>query len=172
MMVELKPCPFCGSKADYKDDGQYGYAYCTCCLARTDERYSWRDSEWKRSVASEWNTRVGTAEEHKRLRKELKDAIKARELNFEYADELAKEIAKYFGIDIGDYTPINNPLENALKAIQYKDMLDLIERDKPKEPIVKKSQYGENYFCPNCENDVSYTYSHCSACGQRLDWSE
>ena len=55
---ELKPCPFCGGEADYKDDGQYGYAYCTCCLARTDERYSWRDPEWKREVASEWNTRV------------------------------------------------------------------------------------------------------------------
>ena len=50
----------------------------------------------------------------------MKDAIEARELNFEYADELAKAIAQYFGIDIGDYTPTNNPLENALKAIQYK----------------------------------------------------
>ena len=51
-------------------------------------------------------------------------------------------------------------------------VMEAIERDKPKEPIVKKSQYGENYFCPNCQNDVSYTYSHCSACGQRLDWGK
>lgn len=65
---ELKPCPFCGGEADYKDDGQYGYAYCTCCLARTDERYSWRDPEWKREVASEWNTRV--------YPKEVQEAIK------------------------------------------------------------------------------------------------
>lgn len=47
-----------------------------------------------------------------------------------------------------------------------------IERDKPKEPIVKVSKYGKNYFCPTCDNDVSETYDCCSACGQRLDWRE
>ena len=47
-----------------------------------------------------------------------------------------------------------------------------IERDKPKEPTIKASKFGQNYFCPNCENDVSITYDRCSACGQRLDWRE
>lgn len=45
-----------------------------------------------------------------------------------------------------------------------------IEKNKPKEPIVKTSKYGKNYFCPNCDNDVSETYDCCSACGQRLNW--
>lgn len=48
----------------------------------------------------------------------------------------------------------------------------VIERDKPKEPIVRASRYQQNYFCPNCDNDVSITYDHCSACGQRLNWGE
>ena len=53
-----------------------------------------------------------------------------------------------------------------------KDVQEAVERDKPKAPIVKTSKYGKNYFCPTCDNDVSETYDCCSACGQRLDWSE
>lgn len=47
-----------------------------------------------------------------------------------------------------------------------------IERDKPKAPIIRASRYQQNYYCPNCDNDVSITYDHCSACGQRLGWRE
>ena len=49
---------------------------------------------------------------------------------------------------------------------------ELIERDTPKKPLIIKDRYGENYFCVNCDNDVSYTYSFCSACGQRILWDD
>ena len=47
-----------------------------------------------------------------------------------------------------------------------------IERDKPKEPIIRASRCQQNYYCPNCDNDVSETYDCCSACGQRFNWRE
>lgn len=55
---ELLPCPFCGGPADFQDDGHIGYAYCTHCLARTDDYYSWRNKNWKEDAALDWNTRV------------------------------------------------------------------------------------------------------------------
>lgn len=58
MEPELKPCPFCGGPADFRDDGCIGYAYCIHCLARTDDYYSWRDKNWKENAARDWNDRV------------------------------------------------------------------------------------------------------------------
>ena len=55
---ELKPCPFCGGPSDFGDDGHIGYAYCTHCLARTDDYYSWRNKNWKEDAARDWNDRV------------------------------------------------------------------------------------------------------------------
>lgn len=38
--------------------------------------------------------------------------------------------------------------------------------------VLKTERGGKNFFCPACANDVHFTYSHCTCCGQRLDWSE
>lgn len=55
---ELLPCPFCGSSAEYRNDGMTGYVQCQNCLARTDSVYSWRDENWKEEVAEYWNSRT------------------------------------------------------------------------------------------------------------------
>ena len=38
--------------------------------------------------------------------------------------------------------------------------------------VLKTERGGKNFFCPACANDVHFTYSHCTCCGQRLDWSD
>lgn len=30
----------------------------------------------------------------------------------------------------------------------------------------------EYWFCPNCNEKVGYTFSHCARCNQKLDWSD
>lgn len=69
---------------------------------------------------------------------------------------------EWFGVDVA--------VKTWNTRVYPKEVQEAIEKNKPKEPIVKTSKYGKNYFCPNCENDVSITYDHCSACGQRLNW--
>lgn len=56
--TELKPCPFCGGSAEYRNDGMTGYVQCQNCLARNDSVYSWRDENWKEEVAGYWNSRT------------------------------------------------------------------------------------------------------------------
>lgn len=36
-MTELKPCPFCGSKADLKYADRYYWIECTVCHARSND---------------------------------------------------------------------------------------------------------------------------------------
>ena len=71
---------------------------------------------------------------------------------------------EWFGVDVA--------VTNWNTRVYPKDVQEVVERDKPKAPIVKTSKYGKNYFCPSCDNDVSETYDCCSACGQRLNWGE
>jgi len=55
--TNLKPCPFCGSKADWNnevgpdDDYYIEFFQCTSCSAKTD-------------TIEEWNTRVGETNEN------------------------------------------------------------------------------------------------------------
>lgn len=76
---ELLPCPFCGGKAEYRDDGMTGYIQCQECLARTDGVYSWRDEHCKEDVARDWNIRTQSPEEKKQ---KIIDAIAHRIKNF------------------------------------------------------------------------------------------
>lgn len=76
----------------------------------------------------------------------------------------------YIGCDRCHYDGVHITMWNT--RVYPPEVQAAIERDKPKEPIVKVSKYGKNYFCPTCDNDVSETYDCCSACGQRLDWRE
>ena len=54
---ELLPCPLCGGSAEYRNDGMTGYVQRQNCLARTDSIYSWRDENWKKEAAQDWNVR-------------------------------------------------------------------------------------------------------------------
>ena len=55
---KLLPCPLCGGSAEYRNDGMSGYVQCQNCLARTDSIYSWRDENWKKEAAQDWNVRT------------------------------------------------------------------------------------------------------------------
>lgn len=53
-MTEIKPCPFCGNKADYWEDNQYQDRHvieCLNCGAHKRSEYGYED------VLSDWNTR-------------------------------------------------------------------------------------------------------------------
>ena len=48
-MEELKPCPFCGNKADYDNeefaggDGYRSWSGCTVCSAKTRTKEEWNN---------------------------------------------------------------------------------------------------------------------------------
>lgn len=142
--LELLNCPHCGGKADYHDDGMKGYAYCTHCLCRTDDYYSWRDKNWKEDAARDWNKST--------ICNDLKD----RDRYHEMADELADAIAKHFGVEIGEHSNMNCPWENALEWIA------------PSIPV--KDSVTGNFLCGQCGEKVE-NWDYCPNCGQRL-WSE
>lgn len=53
-MVEIKPCPFCGNKADYWEDNQYSDSHvieCLNCGAHKRSAYGYED------VKTDWNRR-------------------------------------------------------------------------------------------------------------------
>lgn len=46
----------------------------------------------------------------------------------------------------------------------------LIEKDKPKEPKMKKN-YRACFWCPTCKGPITIEYQkHCQCCGQKLKW--
>ena len=54
-MVELRPCPFCGGKAELEDLGWPHHVYCTACGARvTSILY---DEEGDQEAIEKWNRR-------------------------------------------------------------------------------------------------------------------
>lgn len=59
-MMELKPCPFCGGKADIGEqyDGLY-FVICTACLSSSPS------SKSKELVERHWNRRVTNGTERK-----------------------------------------------------------------------------------------------------------
>lgn len=53
MELKLKPCPFCGGKAEFSYYGALGVSvYCTGCHATVD------DANYKEGAADHWNRRV------------------------------------------------------------------------------------------------------------------
>jgi len=48
----LKPCPFCGGRANFHENLLKIYAQCDWCLSRSDESRSMQ------SIREEWNTRI------------------------------------------------------------------------------------------------------------------
>jgi Lar family restriction alleviation protein len=53
MSEELKPCPFCGGKAEYHDNAtNYDWVFCTVCKAQVPGNYG------KQVPRRQWNTRT------------------------------------------------------------------------------------------------------------------
>lgn len=54
----LKPCPFCGGKAELEtnEDGSMLHVTCTVCYARSDNHYA----KHKNYVIQDWNKRTQT----------------------------------------------------------------------------------------------------------------
>lgn len=58
--------------------------------------------------------------------------------------------------------------EREYKTVEFKDVVDSLEKQMPKKPI-KVSKGGEEYSgCPRCGKFVFGDY--CSECGQALKW--
>ena len=55
-----------------------------------------------------------------------------------------------------------------------KDILEAIERAKPKKPLNQFKRYGKQRgYCPSCDRILDDQFSDIACrCGQRLDWSE
>lgn len=49
-------------------------------------------------------------------------------------------------------------------------ILEALEKQLPKNPVLKRKAYGGIMVCPICE--VSDYGKYCRVCGQKLDWSE
>lgn len=60
-MVDLKPCPFCGGKAEIGTGPGYSFVNCTDCMASTDILLA---ENWKYTAleaADRWNMRTATS---------------------------------------------------------------------------------------------------------------
>ena len=66
---ELKPCPFCGGKAELLEDVLDAHVYCTECYARTTDTEKFV-KDWKREVRGTWNTRVYPPEVQKAIERD------------------------------------------------------------------------------------------------------
>lgn len=153
----LKPCPFCGGIADYKEDGYHGWVQCIECLATTDKYYAWRDKNWKEEATNDWNDRVPSTDQDKLQIEEAEHlkTIKERDNYHDAADQLANAIADHFGADIGEHSNVNCPWGNALECMC---------------PITPERRFDGFYYCM-CGQKLE-NWDYCPNCGQRLDWRE
>lgn len=63
------------------------------------------------------------------------------------------------------------PHTDSLETLQF--AIKALEKQIPKKP--EKSSFhwgGKVWECPVCESIVHKSEEYCSACGQKLDWSE
>ena len=90
--------------------------------------------------------------------------------------ELKRQVALWKnGIEFTYSLP---PLEVAVKALEKqipkKPTPHIVE---PVESPIKigNMNWGRGttiYYCPNCKDFISRTYTYCHKCGQALDWSD
>ena len=70
---------------------------------------------------------------------------------------------------------------------EYKTIVSALEKQIPKKPTphivepveapvkIGNMNWGRGttiYYCPNCKDFISRTYTYCHKCGQALDWSD
>ena len=58
MSIELKPCPFCGAKAEFVDNGYWCVVICSKCDATSKSVMHSTDYAAKVKAAELWNRRV------------------------------------------------------------------------------------------------------------------
>ena len=76
---------------------------------------------------------------------------------------------------------------NSLLLLNKKDIAKALEKQIPKKPTphivepvespikIGNMNWGRGttiYYCPNCKDFISRTYTYCHKCGQALDWSD
>lgn len=85
-------------------------------------------------------TRIADLErENARLDAALDEEISNRDQYHEWADRLAAEIARYFGVDIGEHSNANNPWEQAYEAVPAEASAPAVER----KPVAVIQQINE-----------------------------
>jgi len=72
--MPLKPCPFCGEKAEFRDDGEKETPYWVSCYDCTISTAEFDDPEWP---VFEWNTRASEAKHNEILAEVEKRLIEA-----------------------------------------------------------------------------------------------
>ena len=95
-MEKLKPCPFCGSEADY----YVGYIQCVHCLANIPYRYGLSYADGKAEAIEAWNRRA--APENKPLTlEELRkmDGLVMAGTIKDDSQRYVRSIANRFGVD-------------------------------------------------------------------------
>lgn len=122
---ELKPCPFCGGNASQPENTSTGRPEwkigCTTMFCTSIKRVT------KRDAVNDWNTRPDVESlqaEVERLKGELKQeykdgnyVIKQRDYWEDMATKLAKAVGEFVGVDVGEHSNINCPVESALEAL-------------------------------------------------------
>lgn len=77
-VTELKPCPFCGSKAEIYDYDNVCHVHCTGCDAKTADYYAFSDTQYNGQYALDairsWNNRVTASDMLDEISQTLQDA--------------------------------------------------------------------------------------------------
>lgn len=93
-------------------------------------------------------------------------------LNKEYDSESLCDVGRdYIGCERCKYDGVHITVWN--NRVYPKEVQEAVISQTPRlVTVLKTERGGKNFFCPACANDVHFTYSHCTCCGQRLDWGE
>jgi len=59
--------------------------------------------------------------------------------------------------------------ESEYKTVEFKDVVDSLEKQMPKEPIYKENG---NIECPSCNCEALRYHNYCWNCGQALKWGD
>ena len=99
MSEELKPCPFCGGKGEYQEDGPYAWAECLTCGA-TGKTFLFLPAPndgGRKAVIKDWNTRP------------VEDALQGRIAELETLLALSgqppAQVVTYAATELPDYNP-------------------------------------------------------------------
>lgn len=140
---KLKPCPFCGNKAQLTrpiERVPLIIANCPICGAKiADSPVNEED------MAKIWNTRA--------------EVYIAHPITGEHMDKsMCKRVITQMSAEIA-----------ALKVAVERDTA----KDVISDAFVSNGETYERFRCPECKNGLDYLReAFCSSCGQRLNWGE